>query len=82
MTGRVKQPSSKAMDKALEIMRARRIPVSENTEAYLAYENGYEAATADIVAWLRLEPSTLLERHYARAIERGVAKGAAGKRKP
>jgi hypothetical protein len=47
------------------------------------FSAGYAEAVADVAAWMRKRSGTrkhmALERFYADAIERGDAKGAAGK---
>ena len=56
MSGRKKQPSGRAMEEALAIMRERRRPVSENSDEYAAYDAGKKAGReeerADVLAWL------------------------------
>jgi hypothetical protein len=62
------------MNRALDIMRERRQPVSENTDEYRVHDAGYAAAIADVVAKLRavlfaVAVLTLARSAYAQNID-------------
>ena len=79
MPRRQKQPSGKAMQEALAIMRSHRMPVSENTDEYRAYQHGYDAAVADILALAMSHRHASGNPVYPDEIERGDHIGAARK---